>query len=280
LPAPVASIYTNSVATYAILRDSTLWAWGDNAMGTIGNGEELDFAHYKRGDGQPAPYAWDWGPGELLVQKPVNLARGLHSFTHVWVANSLVFYAYAEDVNGQLYSWGRNKGGMLGNGVLESDREMGQLGGEYPNSWDVTLVTPVDPLHVKRVYRTISPQCMDHPESKACNLYHKPEGFEPKAVAEPKEMTNGEAILDGSGSHDNVQDSTRGIIRYLWKQISGPGAARIVLPSMASPRVSAPVAGEYAFRLVVTDNGWKKDSTTVTLRLGYRKNTIGKGVGK
>ena len=268
LPKPVASIYTNTMATYAILTDSTLWGWGDNSMGAVGTGEELDYAHFKHGDGTPAPYAWDWSPGLLMVQKPVALARGLHSFTRVWVENSLTFYAYAEDVHGQLYSWGRNKGCVLGNGVMESDREMGQLGSEYPNSWDVTLVTPIDPIGLKKVFRATSPHCMDHPESKACNLYRKPEGFEPKAIAAARQTGKGEWMLDGSGSHDNVQDDARGIIQYRWKQVSGPGQATIVLPSMATPKVITNVNGEYIFRLVVTDNGWKKDSTTVTVKAG------------
>jgi alpha-tubulin suppressor-like RCC1 family protein len=265
LPKPVRSIYTNSVTSYAILQDSTLWAWGDNAMGTVGNGEELDFSHYKRGD-QPAPYAWDWGPGQLMVLKPVPLARGLHSYTGVWVANSLVYYAYAVDVNGQLYSWGRNKGAMLGNGVVATDMERGQLTGEYPNSWDVPFVTPVNPFGLKRLYRATSPHCITHPEGNICNLYRTPQGFAPKAVAEAKSV-KGEMYLDGTGSHESVQDEDKGIIRYVWKQVSGPSKAIIVLPSVARAKVFAAVAGDYTFRLVVTDNGWKSDSTTVTVKL-------------
>jgi len=32
--------------SYALLTDSTIWAWGDNAMGNIGNGVELNYAKY------------------------------------------------------------------------------------------------------------------------------------------------------------------------------------------------------------------------------------------
>src|SRR5215472_8327261 len=105
---------------------------------------------------------------------------------------------------------------MLGNGVVESDREMGQIGAEYPNSWDVPLVTPVNPFNLRRVYRATSPHCFEHPDSKACNLYRVAQGFEPKAVAVAREAKTGrgEMILDGSGSHDNEKDSTRGIIGY------------------------------------------------------------------
>jgi alpha-tubulin suppressor-like RCC1 family protein len=280
LPARVSTIYTNTVATYAILQDSTLWAWGDNAVGAIGNGQELDYESYPHsvgvanggvanGGAAAKPYAWDWGPGELLQQKPVHIAEGLHSFTHVWTGNSLVFYAYAEDVHGRLYSWGRNKGCVLGNGVVEADREMGHLGGEYPNSWDEPMVTPVWPLELKRVYRTTSPLCMKNPGAKACNLYMMPTGFEPKAVVSVREAgtRKGEIVLDGSGSHDNEQDSGKGIIRYRWKQLAGPVRGLIVIPSMASPLVSRLVPGNYTFELVVTDNGWKSDSAKITVRV-------------
>jgi alpha-tubulin suppressor-like RCC1 family protein len=267
LPRRVAAIYTNSVASYAILEDSTLWAWGDNAMGAIGNGQELDFAHYPSSGGRAAPYAWNWGPGQLLQQKPVPIAPGLHSFTHVWTANSLVYYAYAEDVHGQLYSWGRNKGCVLGNGVVETDPMRGHMGGEYPNSWDVTLVTPVDPLGLKRVYPTTSPHCISHPDAKVCEEYRMPANFEPKAVVSGREDKKGEWVLDGSGSHDKEGDSSKGIIYYRWKQVAGPGRGVITLPSMAMPKVSRLLPGSYTFELVVTDNGWKRDSARITIRV-------------
>ncbi len=96
LPHPVVSVTTNSVTTHVLLTDSTLWGWGDNASGTVGNGQELDFASHN------PPYSWDWGAAELLVQKPVHLAPAVHNFTHVFGGSAAVFYSYAETVTGQL----------------------------------------------------------------------------------------------------------------------------------------------------------------------------------
>ncbi|HLI93968.1 MAG TPA: hypothetical protein VKU83_10175, partial [Puia sp.] len=131
LPHRIMMISTNSVSTHVILTDSTLWGWGDNAMGCVGNGHELDYATYKM------PYQWDWAPGQLLQQSPVRLMPKIHNFVQVFGATAAIFYCYAETATGQLYSWGRNKAGVLGNGIMSAAPE---IEAKYPNSWDVTTV--------------------------------------------------------------------------------------------------------------------------------------------
>ena len=165
LPHPVASIVTNSVSTHVILTDGTLWGWGDNSSGCVGNGQELDFAHHK------PPYTWDWGPGQLLVQKPVHLAVGVHNFIRVFGGSSAVFYSYAETAGGQLYSWGRNKGSVLGNGIVAPSPDILAV---YPNSWDVATVTAVDPFALTTNKIVTSPYCLLHPDGNPCNQYKVP----------------------------------------------------------------------------------------------------------
>jgi hypothetical protein len=159
LPHRIMELSINTVSTHVILTDSTLWGWGDNSMGCVGNGHELDYSTYRQ------PYQWDWGPGELLQQAPVRLAPGVHNFTHLFGATAAIFYCYAETATGQLYSWGRNKAGVLGNGIMSISDEIEAV---YPNSWDVTTVTAVDPFSVKRPKRVNSPWCALHPEAKGC----------------------------------------------------------------------------------------------------------------
>lgn len=161
LPRRITAISTNSVSTHVILTDSTLWGWGDNAMGCVGNGHEIDYSNYK------TPYAWDWAPGQLLQQTPVRLAPGVHNFVQVFGATAAIFYCYAETATGQLYSWGRNKAGVLGNGIMSAHPE---IEARYPNSWDVTTVTAVDPFAVKNPKRVTSPYCVLHPDVYPCDL--------------------------------------------------------------------------------------------------------------
>jgi alpha-tubulin suppressor-like RCC1 family protein len=162
LPHKIMVLSINTVSTHVILTDSTLWGWGDNSMGCVGNGKELDYSTTRY------PYQWDWGPGELLQQTPVRLAPGVHNFTHLFGATASIFYVYAETATGQLYSWGRNKAGVLGNGIMSISNE---IEATYPNSWDVTTVTAVDPFAVKEPKRVNSPWCALHPESHPCDSY-------------------------------------------------------------------------------------------------------------
>ncbi len=162
LPHAVASIVTNSVATHVILTDGSLWGWGDNACGCVGNGEELDYAKH-----QP-PYAWDWGPGQKLVEKPVRLAPGVNNFVRVFGGNCAVFYSYAETADGQLYSWGRNKGSVLGNGIVGASSD---ILATYPNSWDVSRISPIDPFALTTNKIVTSPYCLLHPDGHPCDQY-------------------------------------------------------------------------------------------------------------
>lgn len=162
LPHPIASVTANSCCTHVILTDGTLWGWGDNTSGGVGNGQEPDYAKHK------PPYAWDWGPGQQLVEKPVRLAPKVHDFIAVFGGNCGVFYSYALTASGQLYSWGRNKTGVLGNGIIAPTPD---ILATYPNSWDVTTVTPVDPFSLTKNKIVNSPYCVLHPEGSPCNQY-------------------------------------------------------------------------------------------------------------
>jgi alpha-tubulin suppressor-like RCC1 family protein len=254
LPHPVMAIVTNSVCTHVILTDSTLWGWGDNATGCIGNGEELNYAEHA------PPYAWDFGPAELLVQKPVRLAPNVHNFTHVFGGSAYVFYTYAETATGQLYSWGRNKGGVLGNGVVGASPEIMSI---YPNSWDVPVVTEVDPFALTDIVISTSPYCLLHPDGSPCNDFTIPSNKTPVADAgKDLEVSAGkDVLLDGSASKD--EDGK--ILYYKWGKISGSANCRIINPSSSKTTLIGLRPGVYIFVLKVTDNGWATDSAKVKI---------------
>ncbi|WP_338863415.1 hypothetical protein [Myxococcus stipitatus] len=129
----VAHVSATGHVTHVILDDGTLWGWGDSALGEVGNGVMLDFATY------PTPYNWDWRKYQKMVFRPVQVAPGVTFSALHNTAQS--FYAYATATDGTIYSWGRNKTGVLGNGV----RPTGDVAGR-PDSWNVATATPV-PAH-------------------------------------------------------------------------------------------------------------------------------------
>src|SRR5579859_3438831 len=239
LPQPVAKLFMSTVATYAILTDGTLWSWGDNACGACGNGVEINFATYKN------PYAWDWGRMEL-PQAPVHIGVGL-TFVNVATGLGDVFYAWAEDVNGNLYSWGRNKGGTVGNGeVGPSDQQS-----TYPNSWDVPWMTPINPFALTAVVPTNSPAI---PVATAA--------IASQASAGPAQTITGtSAQLAGSATGAPIN-------YWLWTQMSGPAGASpalIILPASQNPVVKGLIPGVYVFQLSTIDNNWSKSKSTVMI---------------
>jgi alpha-tubulin suppressor-like RCC1 family protein len=173
---PVSKIFASNTAFFAILSDDTLWGWGDAAQGEVGNGLGTDWAHpydcvrlgtcgISNDGGGGGPYKSGWGIGELLVMRAARILPEVPHVIEVYSGNAAAFYAYALDRNQRLYSWGRNKTGALGNGVYPAT---GAQLGTLPNSWDVPLATPVDPLNMRTFQCVISPFCVAYPADSAC----------------------------------------------------------------------------------------------------------------
>ena len=79
-----------------------------------------------------------------------------------------MFYSYAETAGGQLYSWGRNKGSVLGNGIVGASSD---ILATYPNSWDVSRISPIDPFALTTNKIVTSPYCLLHPDGHPCDQY-------------------------------------------------------------------------------------------------------------
>jgi alpha-tubulin suppressor-like RCC1 family protein len=279
LPNPISKISCNNTTTYVILSDSTMWAWGGNECGQAGAGYELNYATYTTNPaptgGTPSPYAWNWDLSTAQCQqhKPVNIAPGLHNFVFLSEGTAAVFYKFAEDANGQLYSWGRNKSGILANGVMDANPVNGSIGAIYPNSWDVPYVTAINPFAATntQTIQTTSPYCLGNPGTSPCSIYTLPANTPPSAlingVKNGSESVSATTVnLNGATSTDNVH-----ITYYVWSQVSGPNTPVISIPSGVSVNIIGLTNGTYVFKLRCTDNEWLSDSTTFTLNV----NTAG-----
>jgi alpha-tubulin suppressor-like RCC1 family protein len=160
LPAKVSKVVADAITTHVILTDGSLWGWGDDAQGEVGDGQQLDWWSTTE------PFAWDWGQCELPVVKPVQIAKDVTSpWVVMWSNSPAVFYTFAMTADGTLYSWGRNKTGNLGNGVVAPNTHQAA---QYPDSWNVLVPTAVLPLSLKQVTPVGSPYCTKFGDAGDC----------------------------------------------------------------------------------------------------------------
>jgi hypothetical protein len=124
LPGNPVQLTVGTQASYALMANGDVYAWGDNTQAAIGNGHEAKFEKFV------AP----WGGGALWVDKPVKINPAGVSFVKLFTSIGDAFYAVAEDKAGELWVWGRNKGYVLWNGQGTSD---GSIQASQPNRWDV-----------------------------------------------------------------------------------------------------------------------------------------------
>ncbi|MGS0524799.1 PKD domain-containing protein [Zobellia nedashkovskayae] len=98
----------------------------------------------------------------------------------------------------------------------------------------------------------------------------------PVAVAGPDQtitLPTSAVDLDGSGSSDTAPGN---IATYLWTQVNGPATATINATNSESPSVTGlNIAGDYTFRLTVTDDGTPalNDTDDIVVTVGALPNT-------
>jgi alpha-tubulin suppressor-like RCC1 family protein len=256
----IAKVALNSESSYLLTKSGKLIAWGDNACGTIGNGQELNYATYVNSQGQSKPYAWDWAWGRLIAG-PTQVATGI---ANVWGAPADVFYVYAQDSAGNLYSWGRNKAFVLGNGygLIQTSAVNDAT---YPNWGDVTKPTRVTPLDNTTPIYISSPGGMPavpFVPVPPIVAYTPPANKPPVAILTgPTSVTlpSDTLYLDGAAS----ADSDGLIATYSISQISGPPC--VLVQSGAKATAYATASGIYTYRLTVVDNSGASSSTTLSV---------------
>lgn len=274
LTAPIAKIVCNNESTYMLQTDGALYGFGGTAVGTMGIGIELDFARYggyplPYGTTNPFPYAWDQGQHELQQFNPIRIGPGLF-FTDVFASNALCYTTWAEDINNQLYAFGRNKR-SIPNGVIDANPANGGLASSYPNSWDMPWITRINPFSVPAVIQVSSPYCVGHPSGSPCNIYSIPNVAGPHSDAGPAQNIG---TSTGQLTGHTSSPSNTAITYNIWTLVSGPNTPTITLNSDSIAAVTGMISGVYVFKFRITDANWKVDSSTTSITVGNIPPTV------
>jgi len=131
LPGNPTQLTVGTQASYALMANGDAYAWGDNTQAAVGNGQEGKFDNF----------AAPWGGNLLWVDKPVRINPPGVSFVKLFTGLGFAFYVVAEDSKGNLWSWGRNKYGVLWNGKNTGEPD---IQASQPNKWDVLAPMKID----------------------------------------------------------------------------------------------------------------------------------------
>src|SRR5260221_342056 len=206
-------------------------------MGEVGNGQE--FVNKYTYPGFPG-YGWTFSDYEKPSGVPQEVGAGV-KWKHLYSNNWYAYYKYAQDENDSIYSWGRNKALVLGNGFFNTSEQYSY------DAMDVLTPTMVHPLvAINQAYDLTKPTISAGPKLTTSASSVTLTG---KATA---------VTLTGSGSE------TGGTITgYKWNMVSGPSLASINSANLATTTVTGLAQGVYIFQLTVTDAAGVTGTATV-----------------
>jgi len=250
---PVKEITTSSNTIHYIDSLGRLFGIGFNSAGEIGNGQEFvnkyNYPHFPS-------YAWTYIDYENPTgAPPIQIGTGI-TWRHLWSNNWFTLYTYAMDVNGNLYSWGRNKSMVLGNGFNNMQDRYS------PDALDVLTPTIVHPLSARFQNYNFTP---------------------PSINAGPDQTTTGSTVLlKGSATPpllikttpiaaNGIDTVPYKIVSWQWTKLKGSGG-KISSPNSPSTTVTGLIPGTYLFNLKTTDNntGTLSADVTVTVKTPAR----------
>jgi hypothetical protein len=229
-----------------------MYGAGDNVQGEVGNGQE--FVNRYTYAAWPN-YSWDFANGENPATFQ-QIGAGT-KWSNVYSNTFFTFYWYGQDVNGNLYSWGRGKSWVLGTGYW----------GGYtwnpldPNLFDQSSPTLVTPLTTPIV---------------AYNITLPVRGAGPNQTISTSSTT---ISVTGSPlwevSTNNANDTLCcSYTSFQWMQESGPSGATIVSPASKITVVNGLKNGTYRFRVLTTDVHNGMDTASVQIVCNAVSNPV------
>lgn len=253
ITAPLIDIGLGDNALHFITSDNKLFGFGDNAQGEVGVGWELvNRKEIYKG----TQYTWNWinamqptYQSVAFVTKPTHISPE-KKFKRVYAGGTYSYYRFAQDIDGNPYSWGRNKAVVLANGIANANESA------YPNALDVLSPTQVDPF-------AYTIPLFDG------SLYQFIPGVINAGADQLIDQDN--IVLKGSATPAGSKTFLYTIVDYDWVQLSGPkcmmdqsGDGSLSVDNMSN--------GVYVFQLTATDNNGATMTDTVSITVDIKNS--------
>jgi hypothetical protein len=253
IPGGIRYLAARTQTFHAISTLDSLYGWGDNACGTLGDGNEANMTTIAN------PYFVD--PAAkfgLMVYSPKRISNK-GNWKAVFGSPLFGFSTFALDRLDSLYVSGRGKGGVLGDGVQECTGANGYFDANRPNSFDRPYVTQVTPKAILAPIPTYPPGCANGTFSTNCSVCARPATTLVANAGADQTISGTSTMLDASGS--TVAGGS--IISYVWSQVSG---SPVVMDVQAGKQIHVSgLSGTSVFRLTTTDNGQFTSTDDVTI---------------
>jgi hypothetical protein len=247
---PIKEITTNVNTIHYIDSSGRMFGIGYNPDGELGNGQEMvNKYNYPGFPGYGSTFEDYQFPSGA---PPVEIGKGV-KWKHLYSNNWFTFFKYAQDEHDSIYSWGRNKAAVLGNGMYN-------LQDQYScNALDVLKPTMVHPLSVPTQGYNFTPPSIDAgPDQTVTGTETTLSGKATPALL----------IKNTPVAANGIDTAGYWIVSYKWKQIKGPSEAKITHPNAPVTTVTGLAPGVYRFNLQTADSntGTLNGEVTITVK--------------
>ncbi len=244
---PLKQIIANYLCVQIIDAGNNRWGIGNNQTGSLGSGYMAPSWQTNWGGASNSIYSYDYTPIHGDQNKWMQLPGKWKS---IKTNSSFVFYSYGQDMAGNWYSWGRNKGECLGQG--ETFKVVDQA--NYPDWEDIPAPRLVNPITQTW---TIDP-------SVVTSMLRKP--IANAGINQYLPVGTTSTTLYGSGSHQQQPTNALTItMTNQWTLKSGPNTPTITNPTSQNTTVTGLTGGTYVFRNTVTNSKGVSDYQEVTV---------------